>query len=373
MRENMTDIIRSNPLKDTTLNDLFRQTSLGDHASSIANTFYGHNHRNTVLALNPDTDGYGYLFFTRPELNMTLDNIRAVRRLVPFATALPTSIPRAVRIYLDPRVSMLENISSPLVNNESAFITLLDNAAISCSGWPDESISLETSDPDMYKGTFSWVNGGIDNAHSFTINAEFRNLPGDPITSLFMAWSTSMSEMRRGGPTGLVPYPDHMAYNEMNYNTGIWRIVTDKSKNFVTKLAKTIGVPLNGVRGSSFDFDRSKHINDSNKTISQSFGCDGFRSMDPILVYEFNKLVGTFKPPMQEDNLYIDYGSGYAKNPSSGMTEIERPYLNYFNHKGYPRIDPKSWRISWWIESDMYEDVMKIQIRTAAAVRSFNK
>ena len=357
----------NNPLKNTTLNDFMRLTSLGDHESSIANTFRGHNHRNTIPSLMPDSDAYGYIFFTRPEINLTLENIRAVRRLLPLTTEQSNSIPRAIRIYLDTCIAELEGVTSDLVNDEYPFISLLDNTCVSCSGWPDETISLSTSDPDMFRGTYSWVSGGIDNAQTYTLSCEFRNLPGDPVTMLFMSWATAISEMRRGGPTGMVPYPDYMAYNEKCYCTGIWRLVTDKSKNFVTKIAKGIGIPQTGVRGSSFDFDRTKHLNDSNKTVSQSFTVDGFRSMDPMLVFEFNRLVATFKPPMIQDNLYVNYGSGYTKNTGSGMTEIETKFLHYFNHRGYPRIDPRTWRISWWIENEIYEDIMQIQLRTIRA------
>ncbi|MGZ7196756.1 hypothetical protein ACXWOC_11260, partial [Streptococcus pyogenes] len=44
---------------------------------------------------------YGYVFFTRPQLNMQTNNIKHVRNLLPLLTTQDKSIHRAIRCYLD--------------------------------------------------------------------------------------------------------------------------------------------------------------------------------------------------------------------------------------------------------------------------------
>ncbi len=124
---------------NTTLNDVFRSTPLGDVRNAIGTTFYGINHRGTPQPVPINTDQYGLVLFTRPGMNMSTDNIRAERKFIPLLTKEPTSIQRIIRCSLDPRLAWSVNggISSPFVDNKSAFLPLISNHALSLSGWPD--------------------------------------------------------------------------------------------------------------------------------------------------------------------------------------------------------------------------------------------
>ena len=55
------------------VDDVYSKTSIGSIDSAISKSFYGINHRQTPSAIQINKDYYGLTFFTRPELNLTLD------------------------------------------------------------------------------------------------------------------------------------------------------------------------------------------------------------------------------------------------------------------------------------------------------------
>ena len=330
------------------LDDYFQSTPIGSIDKAIGNNLYGINHRQTETAVPSNKDMYGLTFFVRPQLNMLLDNIRNVRQFAPLTTENVLSIQKFVRCTLDPRLMTGYNfknlkvpaISCPILDNLNAFIPILTNNLNSISGWPDVTAATHTSKPGLYNEQFAMVDGMTRNYETFDIDASFRNTKGDPILYLFYIWLHYMSFVFEGK---LVPYLDFITENEIDYNTRIYRLVLDKDRKKVTKIAATgAAFPISVPTGSFFDFNKEKPFNDQNKDITIRLKCMGVDYQDDITILEFNKTVVIFNPHMND------------KVREGFMVKVNAALLPMFNNRGYPRINPDSYELEWCVDKNIF-------------------
>ncbi len=331
------------------LDDYFQSTPIGSINKAIGNNLYGINHRQVPNAVPSNKDNYGLTFFVRPQLNLQADNLRNLRKLSSLLTLSDNTMQRYVRCMLDPRLQVgyefgqhkVQPISCSRCDPMNAFIPILSNNLNTISGWPDIVTPTYTSTPGLYNEVYSQVDGRVDNYESFDIDATFRNTRGDPIVYLISVWQTYMSAVFEGR---LVPYPDFICENEIDYNTRIYRLVLDQHKDTVTKIAATgVSFPISDPSGAFFDYDKSKPFNDQNKDITIRFRSLGAIYHEDILVDEFNKTVQIFNPAMAD---------GYR---NSNMILIPKSIAHIFNHRGYPYIDPRTNKIEWYVTVDTYK------------------
>lgn len=340
------------------LDDYFQSTPIGSLDKAIGNNLYGINHRQVSGAVPSNKDTYGLTFFVRPQLNLQADNIRNDRRFSPLMTMNDVTVQRFVRTTLDPRLMegyrFLENViapmSCPLMDNSFAFIPILTNNLNTISGWPDLTAPTYSSQAGLYNETYSMVDGITRNYEAFDIDASFRNTKGDPILYMFYIWLHYSSLVFEGK---FVPYVDFITENEIDYNTRIYRLVLDPQKEYVRKIAATgaafpVSVPL----GSFFDFNNERPYNDQNKDITIRFRCMGAEYLDDILIAEFNQTVCIFNPAM-----YDQYREG-------SMVKLSKNVISMFNNRGYPRINPETNELEWWVYNSQYNN------RTAAFLRN---
>lgn len=330
------------------LDDYFQSTPIGSIDKAIGNNLYGINHRQIATVVPSNKDMYGLTFFVRPQLNMQLDNIRNVRQFAPLTTDNPMSIQHFVKCTLDPRLmagyellqTKVAAIRSPMVDANNAFIPILTNNLNSISGWPDITAPTHTSKAGLYNEAFSIVDGITRNYETFDIDATFRNTRGDPILYMFYIWLHYSSFVFEGK---LIPYLDFIKENEIDYNTRIYRLVLDKDRNKVTKIAATgASFPISVPTGSFFDYNSEKPFNDQNKDITIRFKCMGVDYQDDITIHEFNRTVISFNPDM-EDGIR-----------DRTMVKIDSSLLQMFNNRGYARINPANYELEWWVSPTLF-------------------
>ena len=350
----------SKPVVSLSLDDFLQNSPIGPIQTAIGNNFYGINHRQLASPIPINKDNYGYTFFVRPQLNMQKSNLRNMRRMTPLLTGDSNSLPRIIRCLLDPRQMYGYPVKSgnpdipddsptlecPFVDNRQAFIPILTNHLKSISGWPDINVPTYTSNPGAYEEAHSMVDGIIENYTAYDIQATFRNSKGDPIMAMFLAWLIYQSAVFTGD---LVPYPDFLVRNELDYNTRIYRLVMDPTKTKVQKIAACGAAVVTSLPiGGSFDFSTEKPYNDANSDITINFKCNGAQYQDDILIDEFNKTVRMFNPSMDDRA----YSNGAGSPITRDMVKIPNAMLNLFNNRGYPRINPNSYDLEWYIYKD---------------------
>lgn len=338
-----------NPIVNYTIDDIFTSTGIGSLDKAIGLNVAGIDQTQNPAAIPRNKEHHGFVFWTRPQLNMQNDNIRNWRLMYDLLTTNEFSLERFCRCMLDPRLgvnysynnSVSAVIQTPLVVNDNPFISFMTNNCISLTGWPEQILTTHTSKPDVYQGTHTSANGVVRNFGKYTLNATFRNTHNDPLIKLIHYWMLYTAAVTTTGE--LRPYADFEQYDVMDYNTRIYRIVLDPKKERVTKMfACGAAIPVANAVSVAADYNRERPYSDQNKDLTIPFECDGMIVMDPILVYSFNGVVEGFCPEMKDASRARD------------MVKLDPILYNYFRHIVYPRIEPSTYEFNWWVKRDIY-------------------
>jgi hypothetical protein len=141
----------------------------------------------------------------------------------------------------------------------------------------------------------------------------------------------------------LVPYPDMIIQNEIDYNTRIYRLILDPTKTKVQKIGATgASFPVNAPLGAAFNFEADRPLNNSNDQISITFQSSGALYQDDILVDEFNRTGQIFNDGLKDDKRERFY------------KKVPMDALAIFNNRGYPRINPMTYDLEWWVSNEEY-------------------
>jgi hypothetical protein len=346
------DMIRDifNKKSQDTLDYLYSISSLGSKSDSIANHFYGINHRQTPTLIPHNTDQNGYAFFIRPRLNLTTGNIMTVRKLNNLLDDNPLSVGRFVRNTLDPVLAKkVSKYPCPLVDPNNVFIPLLSNSLIQMDPPPSTTVgSYSSGTPGVFKEVFTMIDDSVIDYSTYNINCTFRNTQGNPFLALFYSWMLYASlQYLDEGP---IPYPDDLMNNRINYSSRIYRLIMDPSKKIVQSIWACIYCyPVSIETGSIFGYDEQKPIKDDLRTLSIQFNCMGNIFNDFLLIEQFNTSVTLLNGLMGDDKR------------KSEMIKIPQEYLIVYNNLGYPRINPDTYELEWWITKDQYNK--RIQVK----------
>lgn len=332
----------------TTVDDFFSYTQdTGSVLQSGSNTLRGFNQTSASAPLPVNKDAQGLVFFTRPMLNLSTYNISRHSTFQSLSNTNAASVQRYVRCMLDPSLHNYgnPNITTPLVDNQHAFIPLLSNAISKLSGWPDIVLPTFTSKQGTRKEQWSMGDGTIEVNESFSLDATFTNMADEPVSLLFKTWVDYISYVFDGQ---LKPYLGFEARNELDYTTRIYRLVLDKTQTYVKKIACTIAsFPVNEPTGKFFDYDSEQVYSNQTKEINTRFMCMGARYNDEVIVKWFNTT------SMYANNALRDVVASDFK-PSNLHTYVKIPgeLFSLFKYHGYPLINTNTFELEWWLDSN---------------------
>lgn len=320
--------------------DILDRSPLGNPSMAVSETLYGLNHRGIHNSIPINRDYYGMTFFTRPDMRMTEDNLSRVRLFDALLTRNRTSMPAAIRAMLDNR-HQSSGYPTDLIDPKQIFIPLLSNQLISMGGWQDVTLPTYSSEPGVYGEVYTHADGIASIYRTYDITANFRNIPGDPITNMFFYWVNYASLVYEGI---LTPYTNNLFENTIDYQTRIWRIILDPSKKWVQKIAATgPAFPIDVPMGARFNYEIDTPINRADQ-IPITFRCIGAEYIDDILIHEFNETVCTGNTDMKDVDIH-----------GNGLVQVTTEYIQLFNHFGYPRIDPNTYELQWWVYQTDFE------------------
>lgn len=324
----------------STLEDFFDLTQThGSIYKAVSNTLYGLNIDAITPIISKSRDSNGYVFFTRPQLNLGDFNLRTGRKTVDYLTKNKNSILRYVRCLLDPRLMKDSNykLECDLLDPDMAFIPVFSNTIKTLSGWPDPVTPTWTSPEGLRREQWTYVDGTNEIFNSFSLTATFNNIKNEPITRIIDLWTNYMTGVFDGT---MSPYVDFIGENEIDYNTRIYRIVLDETRTFVKKIAATgAAFPNVNPLGKFFDYTNESAYNNQTSEISINFECNGACYNDPILIKEFNETVVIFN---QEMKPLLQGGLG-------NMERIPTSMLSLFNYRAYPWIKPDTSEFCWFV------------------------
>lgn len=360
--------INSDTISPELLDLTFRKTGLGGIGSSTYTILNGLNNKTNVPPLPVNTDNQGLTFFTKPCLNLSYNNVIGIRRLAFLANNDPLSMANAIRCMLNPigfdKISVQrigrsvsqeiygDNNRSKIMDDKNPFIPLLSNTLLSLSGWPDFAPETYTSPEGINKEQVSWIDARPDILNSFDLTANFANIEGDPITTLFSTWVEYATRVAEGS---MIPFPINIVENRIDYQTRIYRLILDKTRTYVQRIsacgaAFPIAVPL----GANLNYTSEQPLTSENNQISIPFRALGALYDDPILIKEFNKTVWLVNKSMHDNNRETDL---IKLNTNKNRIEDEKAIFNY---KSYPRINPDTNELEWWVDKVFYNRMYKI-------------
>jgi len=335
---------------DAVMRRLTREQGTGALGARFHDLLGGFNRTQQGSAVPANTDMQGLTFFTRPNLNLSYDNVMAVRQLSVLASDNPRSYNRIIRRMLWPDSQNYDNATkgdNVIFDNRHAFMPLLSNALTNMSGWPDLTLHAYSSNEGMAKevwmmnDTIAEING------RFELDCTFENTLGDPISLTLFTWLLYIGGVYLG--TKIQPAGYSIVQNEIDYMTRIYRFSMDWSGRFIQKWAACgAAFPVGLSMGTSFNYSRDNPYNEANKSVQTSFACTIAEYNDPITLWEFNKLVVMFNPSM---------GDGRREKE---MVKCDPEERKLFNYKGFPWINLMgNNELEWWVDRSEYASVVK--------------
>lgn len=318
---------------DEVLSYLNKTIGRGSKISSMQSVLTGFNKNQQGNAVLSNNDMMGYIFFTRPDLNLSYDNISLIRKLNLLGGQVANSYQRMVRALLDTTNASSDEYKTDLVDNNSPFIPWFSTTCINCNGWPDLKLNLFRTQEGIAKEVWAMVDDIVDINGYFELNVTFQNLQGSPHILALLTWIMYASYVYLGK---LSPHKRNIIEDEMDYNTRIYRFTMDYTNRYIQNWAATgasfpIGLPM----GAIFNYNRDNIFNEDMKTLSIPFACIGADYNDPITLLEFNDLQEEFHPAL-------------INNPNDFVRQRPDEMLKY-NYKGYPRIDLETNELYWMI------------------------
>lgn len=333
------------PSNDTTVDDIFRELGFGSNKSRLTSLVWGFDHESIGTNLDLPRDEYGMVFFTKPRLNLSYDNLFMDRVLSPMASRNPLSVPRIVKAYLDPVSAIVGKLGSPIVDNNNPFISILSTACTSLSGWPDLYAKTYTSKPGLYGQTWSKPDGPAKFYEAFPITGTFNSGISDIVGEIFHKWVIYSLLVNDGT---VQPYIDYIISNRMDFNTRIYVIVLDSQRRYVKRVTCCgAAYPQFTNTGMDGNYTRDSPFKEENQQIQIQFTAMGAFYRDMIAAYAFNRSVVDWMPAMHD------------KYRKAQMVQLKPPYKRQMNNMGYPRINPLNSELEWWVRKEDYSLIIK--------------
>lgn len=321
-------------------------TGTGNDSAKFQQIYGGLNRLPNVTPVPFHKEMQGLTLFTRPDLNLDIENIINLRPLLYLLNSNPNSVPYAIRCILDPDTD--PHGKSLLVDRYSPYISLLSNTLVTMSQPPDIGVTSYTSPEGIAKEQWMMNEGIAFFNGRYDITCTFDNIKGAANLLLFHVWLMYMSYLRIGPTGGLLPKPRNVFDGVMDYFTRIERYTFDESGRFIEQYWHTgASMPTNISIGAGFAYNREEAHSTENRTLSVQFSALGAVYMDPIQLHEFN---------MRHYDL-IDGFEETVRNGGGAWTKIEHEDRALFNYLGTPHINLTTLEMEWWVPTEHWAEV----------------
>ena len=342
-----------------------RQLGLGGKGNNTYSVFSGINALGGIPALPQNVDNQGMVFFTKPCLNLSQDNVSGVRKLAYLLDNGAYSMANVIRCMLNPPIALINRLGnaglqnndttrSQIIDDQCAFLPI-SNLLLTLSAPPDLAADTYTTDEGVLHEQVGNIDGGAGILHAYDLTATFANMEGDPITTIFSSWIEYAQRVQRGE---MMPWPINILARRIDYNTRIYRLILDRSRTYVQNIyACGAAFPYTVPLGAKHGYTHGQHLSPESDQIQINFKCFGAMYDDPILISEFNKVVGIFNSDMD---------TTHQKTMSSNMVKVKGVsqsgvnLLALLNYKLYPRINPDTMELEWYATSKNYNLVLEL-------------
>lgn len=359
LNNNDTKIVKDVAKKEIiSIQDIYRygagtnaiETALTDTLSGVKNT-------QAQMIIPAQNELQGYVFFTRPQLNLTAPNCRRDRTMYNLLDRNEASIGNYIRHVLDPRLARETSEFCSLVNNSNPFLPLFSNTVKTISGWKDITSPTYTSNPGLRKEQYSIVDGPIDIYSSDDMDVTFRRIAKDPTSLLIYIWLRYMSNVYENMQE---PYMDKIIDGEIDYMTRMYRITTELDGKTIDKISSDgAGFPTSLPMGQYFDYNSTSTYKEQNKDITVRFKSIGKCYNDSITIKEFNASLGIFNHEFRKKN----------RGQLNSLVKVPDLLLPLVKHKCLPWINQNTYQLEWYLEKNVADALSKSTSKILGATR----
>ncbi|ANZ49703.1 putative virion structural protein [Erwinia phage Machina] len=346
---------------------------LGIAAQRMTNPLMGFNH---MMANNPvpvNREYGGMTFFTRPDFNLSYDNISNSRRMSNMAMQPKSSLDYSILAALDPDFELgfsdspltarglrKNRLGTPFLpdipfDNLQAFIPLLSTQLISLSGMPDESVDNWMSDEGLLREQWGMVDSTNLVNYGYTMSSTLTNPYGNAIMRMASVWLEYMSGVRRGQ---FMPKIRNSIQRRIDYQTRMYGMKYDPMGNITRFWTACVAWPMNNNAGQQAQVDNSKPMSNDDTNITLQWQCIGARYDDPLYMEMFNATVSYFNPDMSPTPESLQTGN-FVPTARDQLVQVIPQFLPLFNYYGYPHIDPVRRKLTWWVYQSDYQRILK--------------
>ena len=314
----------------------------GTQSNALANSLYGCNVENSPAAYPVNNDNLGYIFITRPDLNLQDRSLVDVRELRWILSNNQKSLSRFIRNTLDPRTSKDTTASPcPLVDPRNAFIASMTNHIISATGFPDTVLGVRATKPGVYKEVHIQADDVALNFGEFSINTTFKNVRGSVMMQMIYTWILYASKAYLGE---MHPHMQNIEENRIDYTSRIYRITLDSTKTYIRNIwACGWAIPVSINIGQTLTYDIEKPMTALNGTVDVEWRCVGSKLNDELMMEAFNNVTKDHNPLMLD------------KTRSSTMKKLTKRERNFLQNVAYPYINMDTRELEWWVTNEVYK------------------
>ncbi len=248
-----------------------------------------------IRTVTQNNEHSGLTFITRPKLNLTTGNLRQNRLMTLLDTQDPLSVQFMIRMLLDPKLAATPEFSplvyrSPLLDENSPFLTPLMNCIESVSGFPSANIETFTTEGGFFSEDMTFAAGSDRNRKSFDLQLAFTDIQGGICAAIIQMWMEYISAVSVGE---MIAYADDINAQRINYTVSLYRFLLDPSKRYITRWCKcTGGFPISRPSGAVFDINASELFVEAAKKFSVTFKFNHMGTEnDPVILKEFNMIM----------------------------------------------------------------------------------
>lgn len=363
----MTDKKRIN------LDVLFKNAHLGIINKSISQTMTSLRIGHRRLLTPKSNDNHGYVFLTRPQINLSSDNILRYRPFLPLMSDSKSSLATWIRATLDPRwarfgdeAHLLNNPDptapvpiekgpfSNQVDTKSPFINIVSNNIVQVSGFPDIQMPTFTSDPNRVGGVFQMIDGVENLYQPIDITLTIRDVVGDPVLNLFRVLSLYPARVYSNQ---MMRYSDFITDDTLDYNVRLFRLIMGGDGETVRHIGATLpGFSQSVAIGHIFDYDMQNPYREE-QLVNLRLMFAGVEYDDPVLIDDFNRTVETTNMDMRDNKR------------STRMSQIPRVDLELFSYERvYPHINIQNYKLEWWTDKDTFKRVSALALKNLVTI-----
>lgn len=296
-----------------------------------------------MMPLSDNTIGLSLV--TRPQLDLSDENITRSEKLVSLYGAGQNSIGAYVRGLLDERWASTH--SGIILDNLNPFITPLTEFLKTSTGFNDLQISIDTTEPGLRGQVYQRVTSKLEFNEAYTMQQTYYNPKPSVLQAVFQYWEDYISEVT-SGDRQVGPRAWYLMGNRIDYDCRIYHLIMNKDSYFLEHIFATVqSIPISYPAGaiSTIDNSQTSLRGEGQDDFSIQFASVAQRQDEWGLIQAFNEHSFLYNP-----NIRPEVRSQYYR-------ELAPSEYVAYNYGAYPLLLPRSIdvtgrmgiKLTWWV------------------------